>query len=393
MANVKITALPQGTPKLTDQLAGVDTTGTPTTKKFLFGDQVSFIGIEVQNQTFTFGVTGGTSTAYTVSFVPAVTALQDGQLFLVQFTVANGASPTININALGPIPLVDANFTALAANAIPAANSLALVAICNSATQAMVTSQYISVPVSLAQGGTSKALVADNGAIVYCDADSFELLAHTTTAGQVLQSGNASAPSWSTATYPATTTVSQILYSSATNVVGGITTANSAVLVTNSSGVPAMSGTMTDGQLIIGGTSATPTAAALTAGAGISVTNGTGSITIASTASGLTWANIAGTSQAATVNSGYVVGNAAQTTITLPATAALGSVVAIQGKGAAGWILAANLGQTINVGEAPTSTAGSVTSAAANDAIEVVCVTANTTWSMRSAVTSGFTTA
>ena len=154
---VKITQLPQGSPQLTDQLAGVDTTGTPTTKKFLFGDQVSFIGTEVQNQTFTFGVTGGTSTAYTVSFVPAVTALQDGQLFLVQFTVANGASPTININTLGPIPLVDANFTALAANAIPAANSLALVAICNNETQAMVTSQYISVPVSGSQGGTGVA--------------------------------------------------------------------------------------------------------------------------------------------------------------------------------------------------------------------------------------------
>lgn len=248
-------------------------------------------------------------------------------------------------------------------------------------------------PLRLVEGGSGKALIADNGAIVYCDGDSLEFLAHTTTAGQILRAGNASAPSWSTATYPATTTVSRILYSSATNVVDEIATANSAMLVTNSSGVPAMSSTMTDGQIVIGSTSGTPTAGTLTAGAGISITNGAASITVASTASGLTWANISGTTQAAAVNSGYVVGNASQTTITLPATAALGSVVAVQGKGAAGWILAANTGQTINIGQSATTSGGTVTSAAANDAIEVVCVTANTTWSMRSAVSSGFTTA
>ena len=53
---------------------------------------------------------------------------------------------------------------------------------------------------------------------------------------------------------------------------------------------------------------------------------------------GIAWANISGTTQAAAVNTAYVVGNAGQTTITLPATAALGSVVIVQGKGAAGWI-------------------------------------------------------
>lgn len=61
-------------------------------------------------------------------------------------------------------------------------------------------------PLALSQGGTGKSLTADNGGIVYSDADSFEILAHTTTAGQVLRSANASAPSWSTATYPATAT-------------------------------------------------------------------------------------------------------------------------------------------------------------------------------------------
>jgi hypothetical protein len=41
-----------------------------------------------------------------------------------------------------------------------------------------------------------------------------------------------------TATYPTTTTANQILYSSATNTVGGLTSANTSALVTNSTGVP-----------------------------------------------------------------------------------------------------------------------------------------------------------
>lgn len=102
--------------------------------------------------------------------------------------------------------------------------------------------------------------------------------------GNVLMSnGVGSDPAFSTATYPLVTTINQILYSSAANTVVGLATANSAVLVTTSAGVPVWSGTMTDGQLIIGDTSGTPTAANLTAGAGISITNGAGAITIAAT--------------------------------------------------------------------------------------------------------------
>jgi hypothetical protein len=147
----------------------------------------------------------------------------------------------------------------------------------------------------------------------------------------------------------------------------------------------------TDGQIPIGnGTNYV--AADITAGTGITVTPGAGSITIAATGGGgLAWSTIAGTTQTAVVNAGFVVGNAAQTTITLPATAAVGSIVAVQGLGAAGWVLEPNSGQTIQVGQAAAGT--SVTSAANYDAIEVVCIVANTTWAMRFGVSSGFTTA
>lgn len=108
----------------------------------------------------------------------------------------------------------------------------------------------------------------------------------TATAGQVLQSAGSSAdPAFSTATYPSTTTINQILYSSAANTVTGLSTANRAVLTTGATGIPVLSALATDGQLIIGSTVGVPTAATLTPGTGISITNGSNSITISTSQS------------------------------------------------------------------------------------------------------------
>jgi len=65
-------------------------------------------------------------------------------------------------------------------------------------------------------------------------------LAVGVTNGQILQvsSGAATGLAWSTAAYPATTTINQILYSSAANTVVGLSTVNGSVLVTDASGVP-----------------------------------------------------------------------------------------------------------------------------------------------------------
>lgn len=58
------------------------------------------------------------------------------------------------------------------------------------------------------------------------------------TANRVLLSGASTAPSWSTATYPASTTINTILYSSAANTIGQITAANNGVLISSNAGVP-----------------------------------------------------------------------------------------------------------------------------------------------------------
>lgn len=62
----------------------------------------------------------------------------------------------------------------------------------------------------------------------------------TATTGQVLQNNAASDPTYSTATYPSTTTINRILYSSANDVVGQITTANGGALVTGATGIPSI---------------------------------------------------------------------------------------------------------------------------------------------------------
>lgn len=112
---------------------------------------------------------------------------------------------------------------------------------------------------------------------------------------------------------------------------------------------------------------------------------------IAALPAGLNWFGISGTTQAAAVDSGYVVQNASQTTITLPATAPLGSVIAVRGLGAAGWILQANTGQTIKVDGQTTTSAGSLTSSGQYDSIDITCVVANTTFIASCVLSSGLT--
>ena len=59
--------------------------------------------------------------------------------------------------------------------------------------------------------------------------------------GNVLMSnGAASDPGFSTATYPVSTTINQILYSSAANTVTGLATANNSIVLTDGSGVPSL---------------------------------------------------------------------------------------------------------------------------------------------------------
>ena len=107
----------------------------------------------------------------------------------------------------------------------------------SSAIVTYVASQIAGIyPVTLADGGTGANLAASNGGIFYSNASTGAILSGTATANQMLQSGSSAAPGWSTATWPATTTANDILYSSSANIVGQIATGNNGVLITSAGG-------------------------------------------------------------------------------------------------------------------------------------------------------------
>ena len=201
--------------------------------------------------------------------------------------------------------------------------------------------------------------------------------------GQVLQNNAAADPSYSTATYPSTTTVNQILYSSATNTVTGLATANNGVLTTGTTGIPVITALSANGQLIIGSGSGAPIAATLTAGSGITITNAANSITIAQTnPSGFPWTDVTGATQTISTNNGYVTDHA-NVTYTLPATANLGDTFIIVGKTGITTI-AQNANQQILIGASSSTVGvgGSVAGNLASDSGTFYCVTAgaSTVW-------------
>ncbi len=166
--------------------------------------------------------------------------------------------------------------------------------------------------------------------------------------------------------------------------VSGLPSANSATLVTSSTGVPSWTSSMTNGQVLIGSTGATPVPATITGAAGITVTNAAGSITISGGGGGYTWTEVTGTSQAMAANSGYITNNPALCTLTLPTVAAQGTTLSIAGKGAGGWKIAQNAGQEIFFGSSATTigVTGYLQSTQQYDSIELLCISTDTQWTV-----------
>lgn len=115
-------------------------------------------------------------------------------------------------------------------------------------TAVTIGSAYIyrvgGTDIALADGGLNASLTASVGGIFYSTATAGAILAGTATAGQIVRSGASAAPTWSTATYPATATANQLLYASATDVFSGLTSGNNGVLITSGAGVPSISSTI-----------------------------------------------------------------------------------------------------------------------------------------------------
>lgn len=88
-------------------------------------ENIALIGSSIQNQTYVAFTTGGTSTAYTLTPTPAITAYTAGQSFFVTFNAASGAAPTLAISAVATPPNLvkqnaDGTYSNIAALDIPA---------------------------------------------------------------------------------------------------------------------------------------------------------------------------------------------------------------------------------------------------------------------------------
>ena len=100
----------------------------------------------------------------------------------------------------------------------------------------------------------------------------------------------------------------------------------------------------------------------------------------------ISWNNQTTTPATLVANSGYIANNAGLVTLNMPATAAVGSVFAVAGQGAGGWLIQMNTGQIANLGSAPTMSGGTLASTNRYDCIELICTVANTTFVARSFV-------
>lgn len=143
--------------------------------------------------------------------------------------------------------------------------------------------------------------------------------------------------------------------------------------------------------VICGGTTATgahQSIASVGSSGQVLTSNGAGALPTfqAAASGGLTWNEETGTSATMSVDNGYIANNASLVTLTLPTTAAVGDIVEVVGKGAGGWKIAQNSGETIYfVGSSTTTgTGGSVASTAQYDSATLICITANNDWVIKS---------
>lgn len=227
---------------------------------------------------------------------------------------------------------------------------------------------------------------------------------------------------------------------------GGTTFTDHGILLGSDAAAFTATAAPTDGQLLIGSTGNDPVLATLTDGSGITITEGAGTITVAMTdpvtvaiggtgvqtftayavicggttatgalqsiagvgnagevltsngaaalptfqaaaGGGLTYEEVTDATKNAVVNYAYVINRAAGCTVTLPDTAAFGSVIKIIGKDGL-WTLAQNAGETVYFGNQNTTAGvgGSLAATHLGDCIELVNITADTTWRVISSV-------
>lgn len=210
-----------------------------------------------------------------------------------------GTTNTVLVGNTGSDP----SFGTVPAGALPGSGQITL----SNGTNITVTGSPVALggTATINVAGPPSATTLTNHGVVLGQGTSAVVATAAGSAGQVLQSGGASAdaayststyPStatgtgtilradgtnWvaTTATYPTTTTANQILYSSATSVISGLATGNNGLLVTSNTGVPSiLAGPGTTGNILQSNAAAAPSFSTATYP---STATGTGKVLVA----------------------------------------------------------------------------------------------------------------
>ena len=298
--------------------------------------------------------------------------------------VGSPGSNTLTISAMGSVAI---DFDTDAGTATPAANTLNILGGTGCATTGAGSTVTINVDGSIASQYTTDAGVAAP------IANNLNVLGGTgvSTVGVTdtitINASADVATSYETDAGTATPSANVL------QILGGTNTATSAAgnVVTIDVTVPS-----SDLEFVTDSGTATSSMGSINFfGAGGTMISGAGdTVTVTSTGGGTSWVEVTGTTQAMAVDTGYVANNVAQVDLTLPSTAAFGSMLRVVGKGSGGWTISQNASQQIFflTDSTTVGVAGTLTPDEDISSIELVCTTADLEFTVLSA-TGNFTLA
>ena len=266
-----------------DRVISIAAGGVGVTELSLTGVTAGTYGSGSAVPVLTVDATGRVTTVTTAAlsvtgFVPTSRTVTAGNGLTGGGSLASDITLTANFSSTTPLALGSA--TAGVANTLSRGDHI------HPALDLSDTNQTQGA-LPLGRGGTGDALSPVAGAVVYSTGSKFAL-SSLGSAGQVLMSNGTAAPSWLTIT--GTGTVTSVAVSGGTT---GLTTSGGPITaagtITIGGTLAVASGgtgqtTYTNGQLLIGNTTGnTLTKATLTAGTNVTITNGSGAITINAT--------------------------------------------------------------------------------------------------------------
>lgn len=185
------------------------------------------------------------------------------------------------------------------------------------------------------------------------------------TTGTIVRAITGADPAWTTATYPNTAAVGDIIYGSALNTITGLAFVNTATRYLANTG----------------------TGATLPEWAQVNLTNGVTGVLPQVNGGRITWSTV-GASGTLVINTGIICTAGAALSFALPALSSIGDIIEITLNGSTSWAVTQAAGQRIRMGSTQTSLGigGSLTSTAQGDSIRMVCYGTNLLWQILSSM-------